>query len=420
MSKQWYQRRVRGCVNKQNNKERRMSLFKTSIPGLKKILNHKYQSRDDSILYKYVLGPFWNYILQFVPMSIAPNLITLTGTITLLINFLAVALYAPTFSEPLPTWAYVSSALTLLFYQTLDNLDGKQARRTGSSSPLGQLFDHGCDSIVITIQAVISSCVGRMGIGWISITQLIVTAMVPFWLATWEEYHTGILHLGVVNGPDEGIIIISFIYLLTAYIGPDMWLKTVPQIFGLSKEVFPSFLQNMQFNTFFAFVAMTPIIITCFVNIQHVTSYLSKKSNPKLGPAFQHVLTGLIYVGCISLWFYTSTTQFGSNSVWISYPRITFLAVGLGFGEMVSRLILAHMTDEPFEFLPRPLLPLLFTTLCLSADFLGGFAILSEKMLFIIYLVLVSLSYYEFVKSVITHLCKLLGINVLTIPLKKN
>jgi hypothetical protein len=28
-------------------------------------------------------------------------------------------------------------------YQTLDALDGKQARRTKTSSPLGELFDHG-------------------------------------------------------------------------------------------------------------------------------------------------------------------------------------------------------------------------------------------------------------------------------------
>jgi ethanolaminephosphotransferase len=29
----------------------------------------------------------------------------------------------------------------------LDNLDGKQARRTGTSSPLGLMFDHGCDAL---------------------------------------------------------------------------------------------------------------------------------------------------------------------------------------------------------------------------------------------------------------------------------
>ena len=34
-----------------------------------------------------------------------------------------------------------------MFFQTLDAIDGKQARRTKTSSPLGELFDHGCDSI---------------------------------------------------------------------------------------------------------------------------------------------------------------------------------------------------------------------------------------------------------------------------------
>lgn len=37
-------------------------------------------------------------------------------------------------------------------------LDGKQARRTSSSSPLGELFDHGCDSIS-TVMVAVSTCV---------------------------------------------------------------------------------------------------------------------------------------------------------------------------------------------------------------------------------------------------------------------
>ena len=35
----------------------------------------------------------------------------------------------------------------MFLYQTLDAIDGKQARRTGSSNALGELFDHGCDSL---------------------------------------------------------------------------------------------------------------------------------------------------------------------------------------------------------------------------------------------------------------------------------
>lgn len=42
---------------------------------------------------------------------------------------------------------YLVTAFGLFIYQSLDAIDGKQARRTNSSTPLGELFDHGCDSV---------------------------------------------------------------------------------------------------------------------------------------------------------------------------------------------------------------------------------------------------------------------------------
>ena len=47
----------------------------------------------------------------------------------------------------LPGWTLVTAAVGLFVYQALDAIDGKQARRTGSATPLGELFDHGCDSL---------------------------------------------------------------------------------------------------------------------------------------------------------------------------------------------------------------------------------------------------------------------------------
>ena len=46
---------------------------------------------------------------------------------------------------------YVIAAICAFIYQTLDAVDGKQARRTNTSGPLGQLFDHGCDALANTI-----------------------------------------------------------------------------------------------------------------------------------------------------------------------------------------------------------------------------------------------------------------------------
>jgi len=56
-------------------------------------------------------------------------------------------IYCPTFSEPIPRWVFLLNGILLFAYQTLDNMDGKQARNTKSSSPLGELFDHGVDAL---------------------------------------------------------------------------------------------------------------------------------------------------------------------------------------------------------------------------------------------------------------------------------
>lgn len=66
--------------------------------------------------------------------------------------------FSPNGREEPPRWASALCALGLFFYQSLDAIDGKQARRTNSSSPLGELFDHGCDSIS-TVFVALSACI---------------------------------------------------------------------------------------------------------------------------------------------------------------------------------------------------------------------------------------------------------------------
>lgn len=105
---------------------------------------------------------WWEFVITLCPMWIAPNLITLIGLVINLITVLVLSSFSYSATGPVsfgpfpspwpfvfqaPSWAYLQAALGLFFYQTLDAIDGKQARRTGSSSPLGELFDHGCDSM---------------------------------------------------------------------------------------------------------------------------------------------------------------------------------------------------------------------------------------------------------------------------------
>jgi ethanolaminephosphotransferase len=104
-------------------------------------------------------------------------------------------------------------------YSTLDNVDGKQARRTGTSSGLGELFEyvvarhlpihepdvdsgysHGIDSLNCTLASLLETA--AMGYGPTktgAFTALI--PCLPMFFSTWETYHTHTLYLGYFNGP---------------------------------------------------------------------------------------------------------------------------------------------------------------------------------------------------------------------------
>ena len=98
----------------------------------------------------------------------APNLITMAGLIVNILTSLVLVLHCPSATEIAPWWTTFSCALGLFIYQTLDAIDGKQARRTKTSSPLGELFDHGCDSVSTVFVSIASCCAVRLGLypGW--------------------------------------------------------------------------------------------------------------------------------------------------------------------------------------------------------------------------------------------------------------
>jgi len=92
---------------------------------------YRYSGVDKSPIARYILTPYWNYIVTFCPQWLAPNLITLLGFVAILANIVSIAVLVPDFVGPGPTWMYWSFVVGLWIYSTLDNIDGKQARRTG-------------------------------------------------------------------------------------------------------------------------------------------------------------------------------------------------------------------------------------------------------------------------------------------------
>jgi len=84
-------------------------------------------------------------------------------------------------------------------------MDGKQARRTGTSSPLGMIIDHQVDALSVTITATFFNTIVMFGDSPIALVLWFVGA-IPFYMATWEELHIGTMIFPIISGPAEGCV----------------------------------------------------------------------------------------------------------------------------------------------------------------------------------------------------------------------
>ena len=109
----------------------------------------QYKVVDNSIT-TTMLTPIWNRLVLFVPANVAPNVLTLAAFGCVLQAFWLVVWHGDEF----PRASAVGAAILTYIYFTLDALDGKHARNTKNGSPLGELFDHGCDNLGAAFQVI--------------------------------------------------------------------------------------------------------------------------------------------------------------------------------------------------------------------------------------------------------------------------
>lgn len=211
-------------------------LRKEQLVGLDR---YKYSCVDTSPLSIYVMQPFWSAIVNLYPRWLAPNLITFTGFMCLILQSFLFSVYDYSFygycfersncldenaanltanwadfqknikayddtvpdnvCSCVPRWLFALIAVCQFLSHHLDGTDGKQARRTGSSSPLGELFDHGLDSwATLFLPVALFSIFGRNGEYGLSVGSMygiMWLILISFIVSHWEKYNTGIMFL---------------------------------------------------------------------------------------------------------------------------------------------------------------------------------------------------------------------------------
>lgn len=383
------------------------------MEALDHLKNYKYSSVDKSYTSRYILKHYWNAFVELLPLWLAPNMVTLLGFFFILGNVGLLLIFMPDLVGPGPTWLYFSFAFGLWMYSTMDNVDGKQARRTGTSSGLGELFDHGIDSLNCTLGSLLECA--AMGLGPSKTGAF--TAMIPclpMFFSTWETYHTHTLYLGYFNGPTEGLILACSIMMLSGYYGPGIWKTPIVDIVELPSSL--HFIGDHTVVDFWVYILLFSFFVAhlpaCVMN---VVKARREKGLP-LAPVFLDWVPMIIYVASTCAWMSSPW------SILLKQNHLVLFCItqSFVFGRMTTKIILAHLTRQAFPYWTILMAPLLGGAVIANLPRIGVIPLPTTELYYMwLYFAFAVVVYFRWAVLVINAICDHLGINCLTIPAEK-
>ncbi|KAK9876621.1 hypothetical protein WA026_013998 [Henosepilachna vigintioctopunctata] len=373
-----------------------MKLYKEKLLSdiqLKRLGEHQYSCSSCSILDKF-LQPYWNWLVLRVPLWLAPNLITILGLILNIVTALILVWYSPNAKDGAPRWACALCGIGLFAYQSLDAIDGKQARRTGTASPLGELFDHGCDSIS-TVFVALSACIAvQLGNqpGWMFFQCF--CAITLFYCAHWQTYVSGTLRFGKVDVTEAQFTIMLILAISTIF-GPEVWATKVAGFSFRWMHVMCCFFYLGYFQVFLKFLE-TMARGGCGKNGSTIagTSVLSPviPFSMILVPAF------IIY-------------QKSPEHVYENHPALYVLAFGLVAAKITNRLVVAHMTKSEMDYTD---LSLIGPSMLFLNQYFNTF--IKEYYVLWICLIWVAVDLLRYCYQICIEICDYLHIELFRIP----
>lgn len=299
---------------------------------LKRLSEHKYSAQCVSIL-DPCFQVYWRWLVEQLPLWLAPNTITISGLAINVLTSLILIWYCPQAKGEAPGWAFILSALGLFAYQSLDAVDGKQARRTKSASPLGELVDHGCDSVSMVIMMLAISVAVELGShpNWMFFISFMASFM--FYCAHWQAYVSGTIKFGTIDVTEiqvAGMVI----FIVSGIFGVQIWSQQVPYFSVTYKEViFGVTLCGTIYN-----------LSTIFIQI-----YEGGKGKNGSTVAGTSVLSPLFPIAVVLYMAYL-TARTSSTNLFQRHPCLFVMAFGMACSKISIKLVVGCMTRSPVEF----------------------------------------------------------------------
>lgn len=151
----------------------------------------------------------------------------------------------------------------------------------------------------------------------------------------------------------------------------------------------------------------------CVVNVVAAR----REKNRPIWPVFLEWTPMVVFTGSLVAWLGSPySTLLSENHLCLLCLTLSFV-----FGRMTTKMILAHLTRQPFPYWTGLLAPLIGGAVMVNLPYFGFEPVSSEIQLYYLwaYFIVSMVVYFRWAYLVCNAICNYLGINCLTIPEEK-
>ncbi|XP_042239799.1 cholinephosphotransferase 1-like isoform X5 [Homarus americanus] len=305
---------------------------------LRRLDEHKYSCTSSSLM-DPMMQKWWCWLVDQCSRTLAPNLITITGLLINIVTSLLLVYYSPDAKQEVPRWACFLCALGLFTYQSLDAIDGKQARRTGTSSPLGELFDHGCDSLSTVFVSIGVCCSVRLGTHPYWMFFQCMMAVTLFYCAHWQTYVSGTLRFGFIDVTEAQFGVMA-IHIISVIFGSSFWSLKLPYFDITLQYVIVYSILGFQLFLGYSYMHTIPY------------SGAGKNGSTVAGTSVLSPVVPLIFILAPAILIAWKSP----DGLYLQNPTIYLLTFGCVSARITNRLVVAHMTKSEMAYSDASLL----------------------------------------------------------------
>lgn len=199
--------------------------------------------------------------------------------------------------------------------------------------------------------------------------------------------------------------------ILSGYYGPQMWHHPISDLLGHSEIIG----QNSMIDLWVPIIFGTFLVAHLPACVYNVVKARREQGLP-VAPVFWEWTPIAVYTASICAWLYSPhSTLMRENRLVLFCLTMSFV-----FGRMTTKIILAHLTRQPFPYWTVMLIPLIGGAVLGNLPRIGLPPVTAEVELWYLraYFVFATVVYFRWALLVINSICAYLGINCLTITQK--